>query len=61
MLDTYGMSEFLGVPSKVLAQLSYTDRIPLPCRLGLGKCFRSSVLELLEWIESGVSTSKEVD
>jgi predicted DNA-binding transcriptional regulator AlpA len=52
MLDTAGMAEFLGVPTKTLAQLVYTDRIPLPCRLGLGKCQRWSVLELLEWVEA---------
>ena len=53
MLDTAGMAEFLGVTNKTLAQLVYTDRIPLPCRLGLGKCQRWSVLELLEWVGSG--------
>jgi predicted DNA-binding transcriptional regulator AlpA len=53
MLDTPRMAEFLGVPTKTLVQLVYTDRIPLPCRLGLGKCQRWSVLELLEWVEAG--------
>ena len=53
MLDTAGMAEFLSVPTKTLARLVYTDRIPLPCRLGLGKCQRWSVLELLEWVETG--------
>jgi len=53
MLDTKGMAEFLGVSSKVITQLVYTDRIPLPCRLGIGKCYRWSILELLEWVEAG--------
>jgi predicted DNA-binding transcriptional regulator AlpA len=53
MIDTRGMAEFLGVPAKVVAQLVYTDRIPLPCRLGIGKCYRWSILELLEWVEAG--------
>jgi hypothetical protein len=53
MIDTKGMGEFLGVPSKVVSQLVYTDRIPLPCRLGIGKCYRWSILELLEWVEAG--------
>ena len=52
MLDTPRMAEFVGVPTKTLTQLVYTDRIPLPCRLGLGKCMRWSVLELLEWVEA---------
>jgi hypothetical protein len=53
MIDTRGMADFLGVAAKVVAQLVYTDRIPLPCRLGIGKCYRWSVLELLEWVEAG--------
>ena len=53
MLDMAGMAEFLGVPAKTLAQLGYTDRIPLPCRLGFGNRRRWSVLELLEWVQAG--------
>jgi hypothetical protein len=53
MLDTAGMAEFIGLSTPVTAQLVYTDRIPLPCRLGLGKTYRWSVLELLEWVEAG--------
>ena len=53
MIDTKGMAEFLNVASKVVAQLVYTDRIPLPCRLGMGGCYRWSILELLEWVEAG--------
>jgi hypothetical protein len=53
MLGTASMSKFLGLSPQVTAQLVYTDRIPLPCRLGLGKCFRWSALELLEWVEAG--------
>src|SRR5262249_34320243 len=53
MLDTAGMAEFPGVPTKTLSPLPYTDRIPPPCRVGLGKCHRWSVLELLEWVAAG--------
>lgn len=53
MIDINGLATFLGIKSKVASQLVYTDRIPLPCQLGLGKCFRWSVLELLEWVEHG--------
>ena len=52
-LDSAQMAEFLGIPKKVLVHLAYTDRIPLPVRLGLGKCFRWSILELAEWVEAG--------
>lgn len=52
-LDSRQMAEFLGIPKSVLAQLVYTDRTPLPVKLGLGKCFRWSVLELAEWMEAG--------
>ena len=54
MLDSNCMAEFLGVPRKVVQQqLAYSDRIPLPVRLGLGTTLRWSVLELLKWIEAG--------
>lgn len=53
MLDSSDMSEFLGISQKAITQLASTDRIPGPCRLGLGTCMRWSVLELLEWIEAG--------
>jgi hypothetical protein len=53
MLDTAGLAEFLGVPARAMAQLIDTDRVPFPCRLGLGRCQRWSVLELLEWVEAG--------
>lgn len=53
ILDSGQMAEFLGVSQKVMTQLSSTDRVPGPCRLGLGTCFRWSVLELLEWVEAG--------
>ena len=52
-LDSRQMAEFLGIPRSVLAPLVYTDRTPLPVKLGLGKCFRWSVLELAEWVEAG--------
>jgi hypothetical protein len=48
MIDTRGMAEFLGIPATKMGQLRCTDRVPLPCRLGLGKCIRWSVLELLD-------------
>lgn len=50
LLDSAQMAEFLGVPQKVFIRLVYTDRVPLPVQLGLGKCFRWNVLELLDWI-----------
>ena len=53
MLDSGEMAEFLGISQNVLTQLASTDRIPGPCRLGLGACLRWSVLELLEWVEAG--------
>jgi hypothetical protein len=51
VLTSREMGAFLGVPHAVLQQLVYTDRVPLPMRLGLAKCYRWSVLELLEWVE----------
>lgn len=53
MLDTSGMATFLGVPKVKVQQLIYTDRIPLPVRLGLGKTVRWNVLELLDWVQAG--------
>ena len=54
LLDSKSMAEFLGVSRKVLhQQLVYSDRIPLPVRLGLGKTLRWNVLEMLKWIEAG--------
>jgi predicted DNA-binding transcriptional regulator AlpA len=53
MLDTKDMADFLGVPRRAFKFLVYTDRVPLPVRLGFGKCFRWSVLEVLEWVEAG--------
>ena len=53
LLDGEEMADFLGVERKTVQQLVYTDRIPLPVSLGLGKCLRWSVIELLEWVEAG--------
>src|SRR3974377_2125788 len=53
MLDTRGLAEFLGLPYEKMGQLLCTGRVPLPCRLGLGRCKRWSVLELLEWVGAG--------
>jgi predicted DNA-binding transcriptional regulator AlpA len=53
MLDSHQMAEFLGVPQRVMVRLASTNRVPGPCRLGLGMCFRWGVLELLEWVEAG--------
>lgn len=53
LLDTRMMAEFLGVPRPVLLKFLYTDRIPLPLKLGLGRCIRWNVLELLEWVHAG--------
>lgn len=48
MVDARGLAAFLGIPLKKLPQLLCTDRLPLPCRLGLGRCRRWNVVELLE-------------
>ena len=53
LLDTQEMADFLRVPRVKVPRLVYTDRIPLPLRLGLGRCLRWSVLELLEWVAAG--------
>lgn len=53
MIDTKAMAEFLGLAPKTVTQLVYTDRVPLPCRLGARNFYRWSVLELLEWVEAG--------
>jgi len=58
-LDSKQMAEFLDIPRPVLSQLVYTDRTPLPVKLGLGKCFRWSVLELTEWMEAGCPRRRE--
>src|SRR4051794_30920029 len=52
MLNTEEMAEFLGVPTPHIHNLNNSGRIPLPFRLGLGKCVRWSVYELLEWVEA---------
>ena len=59
MLDSGDMADFLGVPISAMTQLASTDRVPCPCRLGLGTCFRWSVLELLEWVEAGCPRRRE--
>lgn len=59
MLDIKEMAEFLGLPRKAVSQLVYSDRIPLPMRLGLGHCYRWSILELLEWVEAGCPRRRE--
>jgi predicted DNA-binding transcriptional regulator AlpA len=59
MIDSSEMAEFLGVSQKVMTQLASTDRVPGPCRLGLGTCFRWSVLELLEWVEADCPRRQE--
>jgi predicted DNA-binding transcriptional regulator AlpA len=53
LLDSHDMAAFLGVPLGKVQQLIYSDRIPLPVRLGLGKSYRWSILELLEWVVAG--------
>ena len=42
-----------GIPRNAFLQLSNTDRVPRPVRLGFGNCIRWSVLELVEWIIAG--------
>jgi predicted DNA-binding transcriptional regulator AlpA len=53
MVNAEHMADFLGVTRMKVHELTGTDRIPLPIHLGLGKCARWSVFELLEWVESG--------
>ena len=53
LLDSRGMSDFLGLPTKVVQQLVSTDRIPLPVRLGSEKTTRWSILELVTWVQAG--------
>lgn len=52
VLTTADMAEFLQVPRATVQQLVYSDRIPLPMHLGLGKILRWNVFELLQWIEA---------
>ena len=59
LLDTRGMADFLGIPRSALQQLVYTDRIPLPVRLGLGKTMRWNVIELLKWMQAGCPRREE--
>ena len=42
-----------GIPRNAFLQLSNTDRVPRPVRLGFGNCIRWSMLELVEWIIAG--------
>jgi hypothetical protein len=53
MLNTRGMAEFLGVAAKRMPEVICTGRIPIRCRLGIGRCYRWSVVELLKWVEAG--------
>jgi len=53
LLDTRMMAVFLGVPHPVLRRFLYTDRIPLPLKLGMGRCIRWNLIELLEWVHAG--------
>jgi predicted DNA-binding transcriptional regulator AlpA len=53
LLTSREMADFLGVPAKVVHQLVYHDRIPLPMRLGLGSCSRWNIFELLDWVQAG--------
>ena len=51
LLDTQGMADFLGIPSKAVQQMAWTRRIPIPVRLG--GTLRWNVLELLAWVQAG--------
>jgi predicted DNA-binding transcriptional regulator AlpA len=46
-------AQFLGVSVSQAYRLVYSDRIPLPLRLGFGRCLRWSIFELQEWVEGG--------
>ena len=53
LLDSRDMAEFLGIPWKAMQQLAYTDRVLGPLQLGFGKCYRWSILEVLDWVQTG--------
>ena len=53
LLDTKHMAASLGVPPNKVHQLTYNDRIPLPVKIGLCRCPRWSVFELLDWMQAG--------
>lgn len=53
LIGTTDMAEFLGVSITKVQQLVFTDRIPLPVRVGWGKLHRWNVLELLDWVQAG--------
>lgn len=52
-LTTKNMAEFLGIPVNRVQQLVYTDRIPLPMKLGFSNAIRWNIFELLDWVEAG--------
>ena len=47
LLTTTDMARFLLVPKKAVQQMVYSDRIPLPLHVGLGKLARWNIFELL--------------
>jgi len=53
MIDATEMGNFLGVTRQRVNHLKWTDRIPVPIRLGGGGCPRWSSFELLEWVAAG--------
>ncbi len=53
LLDSREMAEFLQILLKAMQQMVYSDRIPLPVHLGLGKIMRCNVIELLKWVQAG--------
>jgi predicted DNA-binding transcriptional regulator AlpA len=53
LLDSRDLAAFLQIPHKTVQQLVYSDRIPLPTKLGLGNCARWNIIELLDWVEAG--------
>ena len=53
LLDSRDMAQFLGIPWKAMQQLAYTDRVLGPLQLGFGKCYRWSILEVLDWVRAG--------
>ena len=53
LLTSADMARFLQVPKKTVQQMVYSDRIPLPIHLGLGKIPRWSLFEMLEWTKAG--------
>lgn len=52
LLSSKQMAEFLGISAIQVTWLVYSDRIPLPLKIGWGRCLRWSAYELREWVDA---------